>query len=323
MNADSGIAEWMEIIRTGTSVMAKNGHCSYLGLYVRTLRRFFLASLVAVALSRGGAQVWALDLGYIEPPQLKDQLGEWVILDARPGKDWKRGHITGALSFSWEDHLHGNGSEGAYRLPTPESLAFVLGRMGLTESSPVVVYGDADRSWGGEGWSIWVLSWLGHKGPIRLLKGGVQSWKKEGYTLAAGAAREPPARRHYAADLRRELNIEAVQLEDRGAPVTVIDTRSSMEWIAGRLPNAVHIPWTDFFTGKERRPIDGMALRRLFREHGVDPEKPVVFYCTAGVRSAYAWMVHTLSGSRTARNYGGGISDWKAFSRKKASRTGA
>ncbi len=278
-----------------------------------------LALLLIAAVSSGASKGSALDIGSLEPQELKDQLGNWTLLDARPGKDWERGHIPGALLFSWEDHIQGNGSEGVYRLPEPEKLALELGRMGISESSPVVVYGDADRSWGGEGWAVWVLSWLGHKGPVRLLDGGIQSWRQRGYPLASGPLREQPPGRHYTTDVRGELNIEAVQLGDRAGHLAVIDTRSTFEWLTGRLPNAVHIPWTEFFEGKERRPIDGMALRRLLREHGVDPDKPVVFYCTAGVRSAYAWMVHTLAGFRTARNYGGGMSDWEAYSGRKAS----
>ncbi len=292
-------------------------------LVFRKLGRAIFAFVMIAALSSGVSQGWALDVDSIEPQQLSDQFGKWTILDARPGKDWQRGHIPGSLSFSWEEHIQGDGSEGAYRLPMPERLASELGKMGITELTPVVVYGDADRSWGGEGWGTWVLSWLGHKGPVRLLDGGIQSWKKRGYPLASGPLREQPPQRHYAVEVRGALNIQAAELVDRGAPVAIIDTRSSIEWLTGHLPNAVHIPWTEFFTGKERRPIDGMALSRLLREHGVAPDKPVVFYCTAGVRSAYAWMVHTLAGSRTARNYGGGLSDWKAFSGDKASRTGA
>jgi thiosulfate/3-mercaptopyruvate sulfurtransferase len=46
------------------------------------------------------------------------------------------------------------------------------------------------------------------------------------------------------------------------------------------------------------------------KDHGVDAEKPLVYYCTGGVRSAYAWMVHQLCGLPPARNYGGGMEDW-------------
>ncbi|NTW37414.1 MAG: sulfurtransferase, partial [Syntrophobacteraceae bacterium] len=232
--------------------MARQPHVAPSSIYSRRIGIILLALLLIAAVSNGASKGLALDLGSLEPQELKEQLGTWTLLDARPGKDWESGHIPGALLFSWEDHIQGNGSEGAYRLPEPEKLALELGRMGISESSPVVVYGDADRSWGGEGWAVWVLSWLGHKGPVRLLDGGIQSWRQRGYPLASGAIREQPAGRHYTTDVRGELNIEAVQLGDRAGHLAVIDTRSTFEWLTGRLPNAVHIPWTEFFEGKER-----------------------------------------------------------------------
>jgi thiosulfate/3-mercaptopyruvate sulfurtransferase len=55
--------------------------------------------------------------------------------------------------------------------------------MGISEGSTIVVYGDADSSWGGEGWVLWVLDYLGHKGKLLLLNGGIRAWVKEGFPL--------------------------------------------------------------------------------------------------------------------------------------------
>jgi thiosulfate/3-mercaptopyruvate sulfurtransferase len=277
---------------------------------------FFFASLSGVCRSL------ALDTAILEPSQLHKDMREWTVLDTRPRKDFERGHIPGALLFSWEDHVQADSTGSSYRFPNPERLAATLGRMGIQETMPVVIYGDADKSWGGEGWGVWVLSWLGHKGPIRLLNGGIQSWQKKGYPVQSMPATEPLQPQHYSVTLRTDLNIQAAQLDEKGGSWTVIDTRSSFEWLTGHLPNAVHIPWTEFYTGRERRPLSREALMQLLAEHGVDPGKPVVFYCTAGVRSSYAWTVYTLSGL-PARNYSRGISDWKEYSAKRASRKGA
>jgi thiosulfate/3-mercaptopyruvate sulfurtransferase len=278
---------------------------------------FFCASLSGVCRSL------ALDTAGLEPSQLHKDLREWTVLDTRPRKDYENAHIPGALLFTWEDHVQADSSGSSYRFPTPERLASALGRMGIHETMPLVIYGDADKSWGGEGWGVWVLSWLGHKGPIRLLYGGIQSWQKLGYPVQSMTAQESLPWQHYSVALRNDLNIQAAQLDDKRGSWTVIDTRSSFEWLTGHLPNAIHIPWTEFYTGREHRPLSRDALKQLFAKHGVDPEKPVVFYCTAGVRSSYAWMVHTLSGLPAARNYSAGISDWKEYSAKRASRKGA
>lgn len=285
-------------------------------------RVFAISLLISAALS-GLALGSAPDVGLMEASRLKGRINGWTVLDARPVADWRLERIPGALSFSWEDHIHNRGSGNSYERPTPQRLASALGALGLTESTPVLIYGDSNRSWGGEGWAVWVLSWLGHKGPIRLLEGGIQAWKKQGFPVVAGGVHAHPEPRSYALNVRDELNAQADELVDRGRPWVVIDTRSSLEWVTGRLPNAIHIPWSEFYTGRERRPLNGSDLSRLLSRHGVDLDKPIVFYCTAGVRSAYAWTVLTLAGSRTTRNYSGGMSDWAEFTRRMTARKGA
>lgn len=263
----------------------------------------------------------ALDLALIEPSQLQRRLNEWVVLDARPKEEWEAGHIPGALSFSWEKYIQTEDDDKPYRMASAKDLAEELGRMGINEHTPVTVYGDADKSWGGEGWTCWALSWLGHQGPLRLLSGGIETWAEQGrpITLKPVNTRRAPSRYHV--NLRPELNVEAAQLVEKSRPLAVIDTRSTLEWLSGHLPSAIHIPWTEF-TDKDRRPLTAEALRQLLQDHDVDPEKPVVYYCTGGVRSAYAWLVHLVSGLPTAKNYGGGMTDWKEFSSTKAPRKG-
>jgi thiosulfate/3-mercaptopyruvate sulfurtransferase len=73
----------------------------------------------------------------------------------------------------------------------------------------------------------------------------------------------------------------------------------------------VHVPWDDFFSGDDRRPLTPEAVRNLLAKRGVNLSRPVVYYCTGGVRSAYAWTVHQLAGLRAARNYEGGLEEWK------------
>ena len=125
------------------------------------------------------------DLALIEPATLNHNLSDWIVLDARPKTEWQTSHIQGAMSFSWEDYTSTDKKNIPYRVWSPEKIAAVLGKMGIDENSPVVVYGDANTSWGGEGWVCWVLTWLGHQGPIRLLAGGVQAWENHGFPVGA------------------------------------------------------------------------------------------------------------------------------------------
>ena len=252
-----------------------------------------------------------MDLGLIEPSVLGSTAADWVILDARPRRQWQAGHLPGAHSFSWREHTGTDAAGVPYRVHPPEQLAADLGRLGIRETTSVAVYGDVDTSWGGEGWVCWVLAWLGHRGPVRLLAGGVQSWRAAGLPLSRQAPSPGPAVT-YPVQLRDELLYTVEQVEQEGgAAVTLVDTRSTWERLSGYLPGAVHLYWKRLYAGPERRPLDPVGYRALLIARGIDPAGPLVFYCTGGIRSAYAWTVHRLAAGGDAANFEGGTKAWR------------
>ena len=278
--------------------------------------RWFLILTVVVCgaflspLPSSAASTSAPDLGFIGADELGRTIQDWAILDARPKSDWQAGRIPGARSFSWEDYTTTDKNGKKFCLRSPEELAGALSAMGIDENMPLVVYGDADKSWGGEGWTCWVLSWLGHKGPIRLLAGGIRAWRDQKGPV--GVEPEHPLSKtvHYQTNIRREVDISASELEQEKEEIVLIDTRSTKEWLMGHLPKAVHIEWTYFYTGKNRHPLDAAAFKKVLEDHGVDMSKPIVYYCTGGVRSGYSWTIHSIAGLPPARNYSGGMEDW-------------
>lgn len=251
-----------------------------------------------------------LDLGLLEASILSRESNAWTLLDARPHAEFAKGHLPGAHSFSWEDHTRPNAQGVPYQLLPSSEIAGVLGAMGITEETPIVVYGDADKSWGGEGWTCWMLERIGHRGPVRLLSGGFEAWRTQGFALETREPGAPPQPSVYRPSESRALAIETKALRSDPDAYAIVDTRSTAEWALGRIPGAVHIPWQEFFQGDDNRPLSPDALRTLLSDRGVNTERPVVYYCAAGVRSAYAWLVHDLSGLPPALNYEGGMEEW-------------
>ncbi len=274
----------------------------------------FIVLLFSLGVSGGSAV--AADLGLLDPQPLAKGPSAWVVLDARPRSEWQAGHIPGARSFSWEEYTRTDEKGVRYKVWPPGQLAGALGAMGVDERTPLVIYGDADKSWGGEGWACWVFTWLGHKGPVRLLNGGIRAWRGQGLPLAAGAEKVTAKPLSYRVRLNPQVDIPTAELQARKGAFTVIDTRSTFEWLKGRIPGAVHIPWDDFYAGKERRPLAAEALKKLLRDNGVQFDRPVVYYCTGGIRSGYAWLIHQLAGLPAARNYEGGMEEWEKLAAK-------
>jgi thiosulfate/3-mercaptopyruvate sulfurtransferase len=251
------------------------------------------------------------DIGLIRPETLHAETGAWAILDGRPRSAWKSSHLPGALSFSWEDYTRIDEKKIPYRVFSPEELAAILGKMGIDENTPVAAYGDMDVSWGGEAWICWVFSWIGHKGPIRLVRGGLNAWGKAGFLFLSGSDSGTIRPKQYRLDIRNELNLSAGDIENLKSDIHLVDTRSFREWITGdRLPGAVHIAWTKFYAGPNKVPLDASALASLLKENGIPLDKPVVYYCTGGIRSSLAWMTHTLSRRGSALNFEGGTEEW-------------
>ncbi len=255
------------------------------------------------------------NMSLIEPSVLNGELPTYMILDARPKSEWQAGHIPGALSFSWENFTRTDEKGVPFQVLPPQEMAAALGGMGIDEKTPIVIYGDADKSWGGEGWVGWTLAWLGHAGSVRILNGGIQAWRNDRLTVTA----DVPKNRKKAAynyKLAPRWDISTNEIEQRKSPMVLIDTRSTMEWMLGKIPGAIHIEWTEFYTGTERRPLDAASFRQLLKNNGVDTGKPIVYYCRGGIRSGYAWMVHQLAGLPDARNYEGGMEEWWKLSSK-------
>lgn len=280
--------------------------------YPRTSgRKATFCALAFLLLALCAASAFAADLALIDVNAAKSTAARYVILDARPKGDWQAGHIPGAIPFTWESFTRTDARGVKYSSLPPQELAAALSRLGIDEKTPLLIYGDADQSWGGEGYASWLFSWLGHKGPIRLLKGGIQAWQGHNLPLAKGAEKPLPGKARYHVDLKPQYLVSTEEVQRNNGGFTLIDTRSTLEWIRGKIPGAIHIPWDDFYTGKDRHPLSREELKRLLAKHGVDPGKPVVFYCLGGIRSAYAWTVYQVAGLPDGRNYKGSWAAWE------------
>ncbi len=261
-----------------------------------------------------GTVVFGANIGLIDAQVLSRNPGTWVVLDGRPKAQWQAGHIPGARSFSWENYTRTDDKGVQFKVLSPREMAEVLAALGIGEKTSVVVYGDADTSWGGEGWVVWVLSWLGHKGDVRLLNGGIQAWRAANLPVKTGEENYSGPRVRYRVALQSHLDISTDELKKVMGRVTLIDTRSAWERLRGTIPGAVSISWEDFFAGKDRHPLTPDETKKLLAKHGVDLRKPVIYYCAGGIRSAYAWMVYTLAGLTGGRNYEGGMVEWQKLS---------
>jgi molybdopterin/thiamine biosynthesis adenylyltransferase/rhodanese-related sulfurtransferase len=109
-----------------------------------------------------------------------------------------------------------------------------------------------------------------------------------------------PNYRELLQQVRSEISeIDATEARDRiesGEPV-VVDVREQDEWDEGHIAGAVHVP-----RGHLESRIERLAP---------DAARPVVVYCSAGNRSAFAAKTLTELGYEDVVSLAGGFTDWK------------
>ena len=272
------------------------------------------------------APALALSLAFMIPPAelAARPAGTVTVLDARSGGDYRAGHIPGAVRIDWTDFRDGWGRTG--RLPgNLDDLARRLATYGVDSDRPVVVYGNANRGWGEEGRIVWMLAYLGHP-DVRLLDGGWSAWLASQQAVSTAPSR--PLAAQFVARPVAALRATADDVERaRHGAATVLDVRTREEWNGstpyfeargGHVPGAVHLDWKELLDATGA--LDPEAARARLRAAGLEPTRPVITYCTAGVRAAETWAILRALGYVDVRNYDGSWFEWSADDRRPVSR---
>jgi sulfur-carrier protein adenylyltransferase/sulfurtransferase len=95
-----------------------------------------------------------------------------------------------------------------------------------------------------------------------------------------------------------EISSTEAQARQRAPePPLFVDVREADEWDEGHIPGAIHVP-----RGRLEGRIEGLVP---------DKGRPLVLYCSAGSRSAFAAKVLGELGYEEVVNLAGGFTDWK------------
>ncbi|MEM4284109.1 MAG: sulfurtransferase [Candidatus Caldarchaeum sp.] len=237
------------------------------------------------------------------------------IVDARPSLSaYLQGHIPNAIYLNTETLRISREGIPAQMLP-PERLAEILGAIGIGNQHTVVVY-----SSGAEGdyfahaaYIAFVLEWLGHKS-VGILDGGFEKWQAEGRPITQQLPRLPPTRFKPRPDPTLLADWKQALQASRERTAQLIDARSPQIFQKGHIPTASNMFLRDNLTGEKVltwRSKEEIAER--LRAAGVDPQKPIITYCTSGREASQLWFtLRYVLGLPNVRLYSGSWVDWSA-----------
>ncbi len=213
---------------------------------------------------------------------IEDVDGQGIILDISPNPPE---YINGAININYEKFV----TSDKHRKSVSE-LAAILGAAGISETDPVLIYGECQECGGGPSaatFAYWIMKYLGHK-KVKLLDGGIDDW----VAAKKPTAREPvvlPAK-NYTPSINQNL-LATYEYVKSGIP-QIVDAREPGDISAGSIPKAINIPYDRVLSGKKIK--DEAALKRLFAD--LNKYRPVVVYSNSAVKGSMVWFVLTLMG---------------------------
>jgi thiosulfate/3-mercaptopyruvate sulfurtransferase len=235
------------------------------------------------------------------------------IVDMRV-RGYEDGHVPNAVHLR-NDDIRDSGRPPTF-LPTQESFEALMGRLGISNRTRVVVYDDRGGIYAARLW--WILSYHGHAN-VALLNGGWTKWTRE----ARAASREAPA----LAPARFTAKVDPAWVATAqdvvgaiGKPgIRIVDARTQAE-IEGRelrgirrggaVPSSIPVYWEDALDPDLKTFKPAADLQKLYADKGITPRDEIIAYCQVGMRAAHDLFVLRLLGYSRLRNYYGAWEEW-------------
>jgi thiosulfate/3-mercaptopyruvate sulfurtransferase len=225
-------------------------------------------------------------------------------------------HIPGAVFVDWTEDIVEPTAPVHMTLAGPTRFKALMERSGIGDGTEVVVYDDsgglAPRFW-------WALNYYGH-GRVRLLDGGWTKWVAEKREISAAAPRPGPVVFTPKIQAGWRASMGDVRDAMKNPGIDVVDCRSPEEWRGemgrgeqkGRIPGSKNMPSAGALEGEFRTWKRSEELRALYTGAGIQPERPVITYCNAGVSASVGLFALKLAGFPAVMNYAGSWYEWES-----------
>jgi thiosulfate/3-mercaptopyruvate sulfurtransferase len=267
------------------------------------------------------ATLAVLAMTYAHPEQLVET--DWVaahaadanvrIVDMRQN-GYVEGHVPGAVYIS--PVAIRDAKAPPTFLPTPAAFEEMMAKLGISDSTRVVVYDERGGIYAARLW--WILNYYGHSN-VALMNGGWIKWTAEQRPASTAAA--SPGTAKFTA--RPQTHWVATASDVVGAigkaGVTIVDARTQAE-IEGKdlrnikrggfVPSSVPVYWEDLLDVQKKtfKPAD--ELKKIYEERGIVPSNEVIAYCQVGMRASVDLFALHLIGYDKLRNYYGAWEEW-------------
>jgi thiosulfate/3-mercaptopyruvate sulfurtransferase len=268
------------------------------------------------------------DTYLVEPEWLQQNLDNptivivdvsWFVPEAgKSGREeFEQVHIPSARYLDLND-ISDMTSPHVNMLPPADQFARVIGELGISNDSQVIVYDSSyvsARVW-------WMFRLFGHD-KVAILNGGLRRWQAEGRSLVSGpAAAVKPALFTAMAPADRVVGWQDVAGAIEGHNHTILDARTPARFTGemssgypgvagGHMPTAINVSWLDLIEQSGQfRFVTPEEAKAKFEAAGVDLAKPVIATCGSGVTACIIAFQLERLGKHDWRVYDASWHEW-------------
>jgi thiosulfate/3-mercaptopyruvate sulfurtransferase len=257
------------------------------------------------------------------------------------------GHIPNARFFDL-DAVSDKNSPYPHMLPSPETFARELGKLGIRRDDSIVVYDTAELGIFSAPRVAWTFQVFGHD-DVHILN-NFKLWVDQGLPVEKGEPEVPIEETTYPVpEIDKSKVIAFEELKERiqernkeGAEeIAIADARSRERWegtaaeprpgmgetpcaietltmltspglSSGHMPGSTNIPFTDLLNARTKAFLSPEELRVYFECNGIDGKKPIVSSCGTGVTACVIDAALTEAGfsPEDRRVYDGSWTEW-------------
>jgi thiosulfate/3-mercaptopyruvate sulfurtransferase len=300
----------------------------------KSLAPFLVAAALAATQARAADEFVSVD----DAKALAAKPGvRFVFADS--DAEFAKGHVPGSgVAYAHDLYLLDD-VKACHGLPMCEARAAkVIGDLGIDASTPVVVY---DLGAGANASGAWFYLKLYGVKDVRIMDGGMATWKAKGGAVETGAPAKVAARAFIPSVQPGMVATvdEVKKATGDQAHYLLLDARHNLDEYTGKtllaalqapgkeftvkrggaIPTAVFSPWSKYAGNKNAEPNkptlkDAAELQKLVKKlenSGYDPSKQVISYCHVGLgRGSFQYLALKHAGVKDVKLYIGSWGEW-------------
>ncbi|WPG97493.1 Hypothetical protein R9X50_00027000 [Acrodontium crateriforme] len=258
--------------------------------------------------------------------------GSWFLPndpENRTGRQvFNQAHIPHARFFDL-DKIADTSSPYPHMLPSSDVFTKAMSDLGINRDDTLVVYDTSELGIFSAPRVAWTLKIFGH--PAVHILNNFRLWVEQGYPVEGGTQASFEATQYPESHVDKTKVVGFEEMKElvsdhnkEGAePMQILDARPLGRWKgtdpepraglpSGHMPGSLSLAFPELLNPKTKTLLPAQELRRVFKEKGVDPHKPIISSCGTGVTATVidAALTEAGYGDGIRRIYDGSWTEW-------------